>query len=148
MSDDIAVLQLHRAAAAMRQQVEQLLLRRGDLSWTGFVVLHTVWRREPVETRSVSAETGIAKGTLSGVVDVLAERGLLQRQPHPADGRLVLLVGTPTGRNLAKRLVTAIRAEEAFVFRGWSERQVERFNLTLQQVTDRLETDEARARRR
>jgi DNA-binding MarR family transcriptional regulator len=132
----------------MRQQVEQILLRRGDLSWTEFVVLHEVWRREPVETRSVSAETGVAKGTLSGVVDVLAERGLIQRQPHPADGRLVLLVATPAGRNLAKRVVAAIRAEEAFVFRGWTERQTERFELTLQQLTERLETDEARARRR
>jgi DNA-binding MarR family transcriptional regulator len=137
MSDDIAVLQLHRAATALRQQVEQVLLRKGDLSWTGFAVLYEVWRREPVETRSVSAETGIAKGTLSGVVDVLAERGLLVRQPHPADGRLVLLVATSAGRSLAKRLVSAIRAEEAVVFQGWSERQRERFELNLREIVER-----------
>jgi DNA-binding MarR family transcriptional regulator len=142
------LIQLHHAAAAARQHVEQTVLRRVRLSWTAFAVLRRVSAGDRIETRVVAAEAGIAKGTLTGVVDTLVKRGLLRRRAHPKDGRLVLLEATRPGRHLVGRIMPAIQAEEAFVLRGLSGKQVDQFSGVLLQLVQHLDGDEGRARRR
>ncbi|MFE3652499.1 MarR family winged helix-turn-helix transcriptional regulator [Streptomyces sp. NPDC057579] len=106
---------IHRAASAVRQHVENSVLRGPDLTWTAFVVLWVVWIRGESETRHVAEEVGISKGTLTGVVRTLESRGVLRRAGHPGDGRLVLLRLTPEGEALMCRVVPEFNAEEAFV---------------------------------
>jgi DNA-binding MarR family transcriptional regulator len=142
------LVQLHHAAAAMRQHIEQTVLRRVRLSWTAFAVLRQAGTREQVESRVVAGEMGIAKGTLTGVVDTLAARGLIRRRAHPKDGRLVLLEATRTGRHLVRRIMPALQAEEAFILRGLSGKRVDQFNGVLVQVVQHLDSDEGRRRRR
>ncbi|MEU9331820.1 MarR family transcriptional regulator [Streptomyces sp. NPDC048290] len=111
----IAVANIHRAAAAVRQHLENSVLRGSDLTWTGFVVLWVVWVWGESETRRVAEEAGISKGTLTGVARTLESRGLLRRAGHPSDGRLVLLSLTGEGEEFMRRVFPAFNAEEAFV---------------------------------
>src|SRR5262245_18443108 len=110
-----AAANLHRAAAAVRLQFENSVLRRPELTWTVFVVLWVVWIWDELETRQVAAEAGITKGTLTGVVKTLETRGLVTRLRHQTDGRLVLLSLTRTGKQLMEGLFPAFNAEEVFV---------------------------------
>lgn len=50
------------AASAVRQHLENSVLRGADLTWTAFVVLWVVWVRGESETRHVAEEAGISKG--------------------------------------------------------------------------------------
>ncbi|HKS99580.1 MAG TPA: MarR family winged helix-turn-helix transcriptional regulator, partial [Rugosimonospora sp.] len=109
------VSNVYRAAAAIRQHVENSVLRGAELTWTGFVVLWVVWIFGGSETRHVAEEAGISKGTLTGVARTLEARGLLARRAHPSDGRLAVLALTPAGEELMGRLFPAFNAEEAFV---------------------------------
>ncbi|GGT01857.1 MarR family winged helix-turn-helix transcriptional regulator [Nonomuraea spiralis] len=109
------VANIHRAAAAVRQHLENTVLRGADLTWTGFVVLWVIWIWGEPESRQVAEEAGVSKGTLTGVARTLESRGLVARVPHPGNGRLVLLRLTPEGETLMRRLFPAFNAEEAFV---------------------------------
>ncbi|MEV5899444.1 MarR family transcriptional regulator [Streptomyces sp. NPDC052127] len=109
------VASIYRAASAVRQHLENSVLRGSDLTWTAFIVLWVVWVWGESETRRVAEEAGISKGTLTGVARTLEGRGLLRRAGHPADGRLVLLSLTDEGEALMKRLFPAFNEEEAFV---------------------------------
>ncbi|WP_416966725.1 MarR family winged helix-turn-helix transcriptional regulator [Streptomyces sp. 4F14] len=109
------VANIHRAAAAVRQHVENSVLRGSDLTWTGFVVLWVVWISGETETRLVAEEAGISKGTLTGVARTLETRGLVRRSAHPSDGRRVLLALTDKGEALMQDLFPEFNAEEAFV---------------------------------
>ncbi|NNN34487.1 MarR family transcriptional regulator [Streptomyces sp. S3(2020)] len=114
--DQMAVVaNIHRAASAVRQHLENSVLRGADLTWTAFVVLWVVWVWGESETRHVAEEAGISKGTLTGVSRTLEGRGLLKRAGHPSDGRLVLLSLTEEGEALMQRLFPAFNQEEAFV---------------------------------
>jgi MarR family transcriptional regulator, organic hydroperoxide resistance regulator len=146
-ADTDVLIQLHHAAAAVRQHVEQTVLRRVRLSWTAFAVLRQAVAHEAVETRVVAAETGIAKATLTGVVNTLSGRGLVRRRPHPQDGRLVLVEPTRAGRALVRRIGSAMTAEEAFVLRGLSGRQLDQFRGVLLQLLQHLCDEEGRQRR-
>ncbi|MEU0458414.1 MarR family transcriptional regulator [Streptomyces sp. NPDC006129] len=116
-----AVANIYRAASAVRQHLENSVLRGSDLTWTAFVVLWVVWVWGESETRHVAEEAGISKGTLTGVVRTLESRGLLRRADHPSDGRLVLLSLTDEGEEFMRRVFPAFNEEEAFVTAGLSD---------------------------
>ncbi|WP_416979833.1 MarR family winged helix-turn-helix transcriptional regulator [Streptomyces sp. T028] len=109
------VANIYRAASAVRQHLENSVLRGADLTWTAFVVLWVIWIWGESETRHVAEEAGISKGTLTGVSRTLEKRGLVLRTGHPSDGRLVLLSLTEEGEELMQRVFPAFNEEEAFV---------------------------------
>lgn len=112
MTSMAAVQNLYRAANAVRNHLEQVVLAPYRLTWTGWVVLWVVWIWEEIETRHVAEEAGISKGTLTGVVKTLEDRGLLLRHVHPADARRVLLRLTPAGRRKVRRVFPELNREE------------------------------------
>jgi DNA-binding MarR family transcriptional regulator len=106
---------LFRAANAVRNHMERSVLAPHDLTWTAFVVLWVTWIWEPVETRTIAAEGGFSKATLSGVLTTLEARGLVSRTKSKTDGRLVMVELTPAGRRLMKKLFPKFNSEEQFV---------------------------------
>jgi DNA-binding MarR family transcriptional regulator len=109
------VANIYRAASAVRQHLENSVLREADLTWTAFVVLWVIWVWGESETRHVAEEAGISKGTLTGVSRTLEARHLVRRAGHPSDGRLVLLSLTDEGEELMRRVFPKFNEEEAFV---------------------------------
>jgi DNA-binding MarR family transcriptional regulator len=148
LDDSSAVLvELHRAANAVRNHVEQAVLRHRKLTWTGFVVLREVWAAKRLQTRHAADKAGIAKATLTGVVDTLERRGLMRRVPHPKDGRLVLLELTRRGHRLLRDLLPASQKEEAFALAYLDDSQVALMRDTLRRLVTHLDANEAQGRR-
>ena len=56
---------------------------------------------------SLAEALGKAQPTVTGLVDRLAESGLVQRTEHPADRRITLVQLTPAGTNVIARLTAA-----------------------------------------
>jgi DNA-binding MarR family transcriptional regulator len=131
----------------VRNHVEQTVLREKNLTWTGFVVLREVWTARQLETRHAAEQAGIAKATLTGVVDTLVRRGLVRRVRHPADGRLVLLEMTRSGQRLVRDLLPAAREEEAFALAYLDEEQIADITDVLRRLISHLDHEAARDRR-
>ncbi|MEU3460648.1 MarR family winged helix-turn-helix transcriptional regulator [Streptomyces sp. NPDC006733] len=139
--DQMAVVSnIYRAASAVRQHVENSVLRGSNLTWTGFVVLWVVWIWGERETRFVAEEAGISKGTLTGVVRTLESRGLVVRAVHPSDGRRVLLSLTDQGERLLAELFPEFNAEEAFVTGQLSDEECRRTADVLRRIVVQVET--------
>ncbi|MFF3935304.1 MarR family winged helix-turn-helix transcriptional regulator [Streptomyces phaeofaciens] len=134
-----AVANIYRAASAVRQHLENSVLRGSDLTWTAFVVLWVVWVWGESETRHVAEEAGISKGTLTGVARTLQARGLLHRAAHPGDGRLVLLSLTDEGEELMRRLFPQFNEEEAFVTGRLDDEECRGLAQALRQVVLQVE---------
>ena len=139
--DQMAVVaNIHRAALAVRQHVENSVLRDADLTWTGFVVLWVVWIWGEMETRFVAEEAGISKGTLTGVARTLEARGLVRRVEHPSDGRRVLLGLTDQGEALMQTLFPVFNAEESFVAGQLSDEECRQTADALRRIVVQVET--------
>ncbi|WP_055482650.1 MarR family transcriptional regulator [Sphaerimonospora mesophila] len=135
----VAVSNIHRAASAVRQHLENSALRAADLTWSAFVVLWVVWIWEEIETRHTAAEAGISKGTLTGIIKTLESRGLIERRQHPDDRRLALLRLTPEGLALMEEIFPAFNAEEAFVVDPLSGEEALHLADTLRRIITHLE---------
>jgi DNA-binding MarR family transcriptional regulator len=70
-----------------------------DISMREYDVLYTLSKcREPLRISELNRRVLLSQPALSRLVDRLAERGLIERGPDPADGRGVRLSLTGAGR--------------------------------------------------
>jgi DNA-binding MarR family transcriptional regulator len=102
------VVPLARALVA----AEELVLSAHQVSMWGYVVL-TALADQPIRTQAALAQSiGADKSRIIGVLDELQERGLIERQPDPADRRVHLLALTGAGRRLRESVRDAIQRQE------------------------------------
>lgn len=135
-----AVSNIYRASSAIRNHLEQNVLKGTGLTWTGFVVLWVVWIWGESETKNVAAEAGVSKGTLTGVLKTLESYRYVERTPHPSDKRRVLVALTPTGERLMRTLFPEFNREEAFVVKELDSESRRSLAASLRAIIQHLET--------
>ncbi|MEU8437102.1 MarR family transcriptional regulator [Streptomyces sp. NPDC029216] len=102
------IVPLGRALVA----AELPVLREHGLAMWAYAVLLGL-DDEPVRTQAALArDIGADKTRIIGVLDDLEERGLIRRQPDPADRRARVLSLTPSGRRLRDAVQSAIQRRE------------------------------------
>jgi len=134
-----AVANVFRVASAARSHLERSVLAPLDLSFSAFTVLWVLWVWGEQESRHLAAEAGITKGTLTGVVSTLEGRGLVERRPHAADRRLVLVRATAKGRRTMRALFPRFNAEEQRIAADLSVPERRELAHLLRQVLRTLE---------
>ena len=68
-------------------------------------VLYTLSKRDgPIRARELNKQVLLSQPALSRLLDRLAERGMIDREPDPADGRGVLVSLTEDGRATQRRV--------------------------------------------
>jgi DNA-binding MarR family transcriptional regulator len=113
-----AVSNIFRAATVVRNHMERTVLAQTDLSFTAFTVLWVLWIWGEQEARRVAEESGVSRGTLTGVIGTLEARDLVQRRPHPDDRRSVLMSITTHGDALMQLVYPQFNREEGKVSAG------------------------------
>ncbi|HEY0531404.1 MAG TPA: MarR family transcriptional regulator [Actinoplanes sp.] len=102
------VMRLGRRLIAME---EPILARHGISMWA-YIVLSAL-RGRPTRTQAaLAAAINADKTRLIPVLDDLQRRGLIEREPDPADRRVRLLSLTPAGRDRHRDVRADIRAAE------------------------------------
>lgn len=99
-----AIGNIYRAAAAIRRRAEQGVLREANLSWGGFTTLWVLWVWGEMETARLAPECDVSKGTLTGILNTLEGRGLVQRGRLATDRRRMLVSLTDDGISMIEAL--------------------------------------------
>ena len=133
--------------AALDRVLEVTVLLGRDMTTSlaaaGLTVARTtlLWRlREtgPSTQRALAEALGVSARNVTGLVDGLAEVGLVTREPHPTDRRATLV--TPTAR--AERLLAEMAAGQAELaeqlFGGLSPERLDGLVSGLDEVLERL----------
>jgi DNA-binding MarR family transcriptional regulator len=114
--------------------MEAPVLQAHGVSMWAYIVLSRLGS-EPVRGQSVLAESiGADKTRIIDVLDDLQDRGLIRREPDPADRRARLLALTPKGRRLRDQVRRAIRREEQRVLTALPEAERTVFLRALQRL--------------
>jgi DNA-binding MarR family transcriptional regulator len=96
-----ALLSAH--AALMKQFAAEDIWAQASMR--EYDVLYTLSKcREPIRITELNRHVLLSQPALSRLVDRLAERGLIERKPDPADGRGVLLSLTDAGRAVQRQI--------------------------------------------
>jgi len=70
------------------------------LSFTTLSVLHTLARGGPMRLTELTASEQVTQSAVTQIVTKLERDGLVERRPHPSDGRAVLVHLTAAGRSI------------------------------------------------
>lgn len=91
-------LAITRAARRLRQEAS------GELTPTSAAALATVERHGPLTPSELAGIERVKRPTATRTLRSLADRGLIDRTPDPADGRSALVTITSEGRDRLRRL--------------------------------------------
>lgn len=91
-------------------------LRPLDVSVAQLDVLANLASAEAMQQKELAARLLVTKANVTGLVDRLVERGWVERQADPADGRAHRVVLTRVGRRVAQRAIEVRQALIAEIF--------------------------------
>jgi len=83
---------------------------------------------EPCPPNYISDRLIVSRATVTGVLDTLVKRGVVRREPHPTDRRMVLVHLTNAGSRMADKVRRTVHRAEAEWMGSLSEH--ERAQLT------------------
>lgn len=104
-----------QVARRLRHQSREALAPWG-VSPSQLRALDVLLRHGPVRAGELAEHLRIAPRSATEVVDALAERGLVERRPDPADRRATQVVVTAPGTELGQAVRSARAAEADRVF--------------------------------
>ena len=118
------VSNIHRASGFIRDHFERSVLAEADLHWSAFVTLWCLWIYGELETRRLALEAGVAKSTLSSILNMLEGRKLVRRRANELERRLVIVNLTASGAELISTLFPKFNAEETRIVSHLSQKQI------------------------
>ena len=97
---------IHRVYQASRNEMYRAFRACGeDVTPEQWAVLIRLWERDARPQGELSDATFRDAPTMSRIIDGMAARGLVERRPHPDDGRVRVVHLTRHGKALQKKLV-------------------------------------------
>jgi DNA-binding MarR family transcriptional regulator len=97
----------HRLLAVLEAELADLRLTSGEINALAALA------KGPRTARALADATAQRPSTLTGILDRLERRGLVERRPNPADRRSTLIAPTAAGRAASRRVTEAFTAIEA-----------------------------------
>ncbi|MGC1422742.1 MAG: MarR family transcriptional regulator [Terracidiphilus sp.] len=99
---------MERDLGAIRQALRRPLdaeVAKGELTAPQTAVMREVVRSEGISLRDLSRAVSLAHSTVSGIVDRLEKRGLIERRPDPNDGRVSCIHPTAPVRKFVRERI-------------------------------------------
>ena len=81
-----------RAVRQILRQPVEAKFARGNLTAPQRSVMQALFHAGGLSLKELSRRVGLAHSTVSGIVDRLEKRRLVERQPDPSDGRATVIV--------------------------------------------------------
>lgn len=140
------LLSLRQISQAIDLQSRALLLRCG-LTGPQLIVLRELYRSGQVAIGSLARHVSLSQATVTGIVERLERRGLVERARDRSDRRRVLVQCTPEGGNVSENAPSVLQegfAEELVRLPDWEQN----FILSaLQRVSSLMQADRLSAER-
>jgi MarR family transcriptional regulator, organic hydroperoxide resistance regulator len=96
--DDLLSL-FTQAAKLLREAADEAMTRHG-VRVGQHIVLSVLWDQDGLTPGEIARRLGLATPTVTRAATRMEAAGLLRREPHPGDRRLVRLLLTERGRSL------------------------------------------------
>jgi len=99
------------------------------------IALEIIGSRQPLAMSALAKATGMRSNTMTGVVERLVRRGIVQREYRPTDRRVVLVRLTNLGLGLYEQHQRFVRAYAARLLRGLKQKEKLRILELLERIT-------------
>ena len=127
---------LEREVGVLIRRIKRVIGERArlvheDLQPASYLMLSWVVEEGPIRASSMAETFNIDKGAVSRQLQHLADLGLVERTPDPADGRATLVVASDDARRRLADVATHRRKWLDEQLGDWTNEELEAFATTL-----------------
>lgn len=101
-------------------------------------ILYVLWQEDNLPIIELSKRTGLAKTTLTSMLDRMEEREFLKRVPDSHDRRQLRIVLTPKARALNDSYNEVSDEMSRIFYEGFSDEEIEGFEQSLEKILKNL----------
>ena len=115
---------------------EKLLIQAGIEEFNGAQgrILYVLWQEDHLPIVELSRRTGLAKTTLTSMLDRLENQGFLKREADKEDRRQLRIVLIEKTRSLSTRYDKVSDHMSELFYQGFSDREIEDFEEKLKRI--------------
>ena len=125
---------------------EKLLVEYGIDQFNGAQgrILFVLWDNDNISIAELSEKTGLAKTTLTGMLDRLEKSGYIRRMFDRNDRRKVNIRLTHSARKLQDKYETVSRKMNRIFYRDFTDREIITFENRLRRILKNLDVKEGK----
>jgi DNA-binding MarR family transcriptional regulator len=101
-------------------------------------ILFVLWNEDNIPISELSQKTGLAKTTLTSMLDRMEQTGNIKRVPSPHDRRKINISLTDSARSLKSKYNEVSMRMNAIFYKNFTENEVIRFEKDLGRILDNL----------
>lgn len=119
---------------------EKLLAEYGISEFNGAQgrILFVLWEQDGIPISALSEKTGLAKTTLTSMLDRLEKSGHIVRTFDPADRRTVRITLTESAQALREKYEEVSAKMNEIFYKGFSDREIISFEKNLGRILKNL----------
>jgi mobile rSAM pair MarR family regulator len=123
---------------------EKLLSNAGVDAFNGAQgrILYVLWQQDNIPIIELSKKTGLAKTTLTSMLDRMEDAGLVSRVFDKADRRQIRIVLTEQAHSLSSGYDKVSREMSEIYYKGFSDDEILVFEQTLRRIMKNLNESE------
>lgn len=106
-------------------------------------ILYVLWREDDLPMRALSDRTGLAKNTLTSMLDRMEAADLAARVPDKEDRRVIRIRLTEKARALRDKYDAVSGRMSEIYFKGFSDAEIDAFEGYLTRIVKNLEEENA-----
>ena len=103
-------------------------------------ILYILWQGDSISIKEIATKTGLAKTSLTGMLDHMEKIGLIQRIYVKEDRRKTLIKLTEKAQSLKFEFDEVSRAMSTLIYKGFSKAEILSFEENLKRILANLET--------
>ncbi|MBR3358911.1 MAG: MarR family transcriptional regulator [Solobacterium sp.] len=130
--------QIHKRTG---RRINELLKEQGITEFNGAqgTILYSLWNRESMTIKEIAAVTGLAKTSLTSMLERMRQAGLLVLEDNPQDGRSKIVKLTGKAGDLKEEYESVSASMTECWYRGMQEEEILQFEETLRKVLRNIE---------
>lgn len=101
-------------------------------------ILYVLWQTDSIPIIELSKKTGLAKTTLTGMLDRMEEAGLIRRNYDKADRRQIRITLTDKSKELSDKYEEVSGKMNEIFYQGFSDAEIEQFENYLSRIINNL----------
>lgn len=106
-------------------------------------ILYVLWQNDNIPIVELSYKTGLAKTTLTSMLDRMEAANLISRVIHPLDRRQIRIILTETAKELSGEYEKVSEQMNEIYYAGFTEEEIALFESTLQRILTNLHEKES-----
>lgn len=131
---------LDRTARRVKQYAQRKFKEyKFNITVDQWLVLKYLFEEGPLQQRILAELLFKDHPTVTRIIDLLCDKGLVQRNPHPADRRSFQVALTSQGRKQVERLLPKIQDIRLKAWEGLSQKDFAHFKRILNTIYTNLE---------